>query len=65
MLSAGFAQTIVELVRCVDRVLDGIEERDEPELEPLAADLRRLRESVLRELGRRLIEQNRRRGGAR
>ena len=65
MLSAAFAETIVELVRCVDRVLDGIEERDEPELEFLAADLRRLRESVLRELGRRLIEQNRRRGEAR
>ena len=55
----------MELVRCVDRVLDGIEDRDEPELEPLAADLRSLRERVLRELGRRLIEQNRRGGGAR
>jgi hypothetical protein len=65
MLSAGFSETIVELVRCVDRVLDGIEEHDEPELEPLAADLRALRERVLRELGRRLIEQNRRRGGDR
>jgi hypothetical protein len=63
MLSAGFAETIVELVRCVDRVLDGIEEHGDPELELLAADLCRLRERVLRELGRRLIEQNRRHGG--
>jgi hypothetical protein len=63
MLSTGFSETIVELVRCVDRVLDGIDERDEPDLEPLATDLRRLRERVLSELGRRLIEQNRRGGG--
>ena len=55
----------MELVRCVDRVLDGIDESDEPELEPLAADLRELRERVLRDLGRRLIEQNRQHGRAR
>lgn len=65
MLSSGFPETIVELVRCVDRVLDGIDESDEPELELLAADLRELRERVLRDLGRRLIEQNRQRGRAR
>jgi hypothetical protein len=63
MLSSGLSETIVELVRCIDRALDAIEERGEPELEPLASDLRSLHERAVRDLERRLIEQNRRSGG--
>jgi hypothetical protein len=50
MLSAGFAETIVELVRSVDRALVDLDDREEPELRQLAADLRGLRSRVLRQL---------------
>jgi hypothetical protein len=50
MISPGFTETIVELVRCVDRALVDLDGRAEPELRELAADLHGLRERMLRQL---------------
>ena len=50
MPSHGFAETIVALVRSIDRALVDLDGRDDPELRELADDLRGLRERMLRRL---------------